>query len=105
MIIWENSRKYLLIAMATSVIDTSNLCIHVFNNEGVLLRSFGCDSKSMKLFRVPRGVCVSDRHVFVSDVNYCTSSVLVFTVAGDYVTSFGQYGSKQGQFEIPYMFR
>ena len=83
------------------VIDTSNLCIHVFNNEGVLLRSFGCDSKKVKLFRAPTGVCVSDRHVYVSDVDYDTSCVFVFTVAGDYVTSFGQQGRKESELRIP----
>ena len=84
------------------VIDISNLCIHVVKDEGVLLRSFGCDSKNVKIFRAPIGVCASDRHVFVCDVKYDTSCVFVFTVAGDYVTLFGQYGSKEGEFMTPY---
>ena len=46
-------------------------------------------------------MCVSGQHVFVSDMNYDTCCVFVFTVAGDYVTSFGQYGSKEGEFRTP----
>ena len=55
----------------------------------------------MKIFRAPSGVCVcvSDRHVFVSDVNRGSSCVFMFTVAGDYATFLGKYGSKEGQFK------
>ena len=73
------------------VIDRSNLYIRVFNNKGALLRSFGCDNKNVKIFRAPKSLCVSDRHVFVADVNYSTSCVFVFTPAGDYVMSFGKF--------------
>ena len=84
------------------VVDRTNLCIQVFSNEGVFLRSFGCDRNKVKLFKEPANVCVSGQHVFVSDWNYKTdSSVFVFTVAGDYVTSFGRYGSEESQFKIP----
>ena len=83
------------------VVDRTNLCIQVFSNEGVFLRSFGCDRKEMKLFKVPSNVCVSGQHVFVSDWNYDTCCVFVFNVAGDYVTSFGQCGSKEGEFNTP----
>ena len=87
------------------VIDISNLCIQVFNNKGVLLRSFGCNSKNVKIFRAPIGVgvCVCDRYVFVSDVTCGSSCVFVFTVAGDCVTFLGKYGSKEGQFKTMYM--
>ena len=83
------------------VVDRTNLCIQVFSNEGVFLRSFDCDRSKVKLFKDPSNVCVSGQHVFVSDWNYSTSCLFVFTVAGDYVISFGQYGSKQGQFKTP----
>ena len=42
-------------------------------------------------------MCVSDRHVCVSDVTCGTGCVFVFTVAGDYVTFLG----KEGQFKTP----
>ena len=83
------------------VVDLTNLCIQVFSNEGVFLKSFDCDRKKVKLFKTPTNVCVSGQHVFVSDWNYSTCCVFVFTVAGDYVTSFGQCGSMQGQFSTP----
>ena len=80
------------------VVDSTNLCVQVFSNEGVFLRSFGCDRNKVKLFKNPANVCVSGQHVFVSDWSGC---VFVFTVAGDYVTSFGQHGSKEGEFKTP----
>ena len=83
------------------VVDRTNLCIQVFSNEGVFLRSFDCDRNKVKLFKEPANVCVSGQHVFVSDWNYETDCVFVFTVAGDYVTSFGRRGSKQGEFITP----
>ena len=84
------------------VVDCTNLCIQVFSNEGVFLRSFGCDINKMNLFKEPANVCVSGQHVFVSDWNCKTdSSVFVFTVAGDYVTSFGWYGGEESQFNAP----
>ena len=83
------------------VVDRTNICIQVFSNEGVLLRSFGCDRNKVKLFKDPANVCVSGQHVLVSDWDYSTSCVFVFTVAGDYVTSFGRVGSKEGEFSIP----
>ena len=83
------------------VVDRTNLCIQVFSNKGVFLRSFGCDRNKVKLFKEPAKVCVSGQHVFVSDWNYKTDCVFVFTVAGDYVTSFGQHGNKEGHFKTP----
>ena len=44
---------------------------------------------------------MSGQYVYVS--NGCVSddshSIVVFTIEGDYVTSFGQYCSKKGQFK------
>ena len=82
-------------------VDRTNLCIQVFSNEGVFLKSFDCDRNKVKLFKEPAIVYVSGQHVFVSDWNYETECVFVFTVAGDYVTSFGRYGSKEGELQTP----
>ncbi len=78
------------------VTDYDNDCIRVFSNDGVLLRSFGCDDDGVKKLNGPHGVCVSGQYVYVT--NYCGHSVSVFTTEGDYVTSFGQYGNQKGQF-------
>ena len=40
------------------VVDRTNLCIQVFSNEGVFLRSFGCDRKKVKLLTEPANVCI-----------------------------------------------
>ena len=73
--------------------------IRVFSNNGVLLRSFGCDSNGVKRLNKPRGVCVSGQYVYVS--NYGGHDVSVFTTAGHYVTSFGQKGREEGEFDCP----
>ena len=81
------------------VTDSTNDCIQVFGNDGVFLRSFGCDSNGVKRLDDPYYVCVSCHYVYVT--NYGGHYVLVFTTAGDYVTSFGQQGSGEGDFKYP----
>ncbi len=68
-----------------------NDCIRVFSNDGVLLRSFGCDDDGVKKLNESGGVCVSGQYVYVT--NHYGHSVSVFTTEGEYVTSFGQYGN------------
>ena len=47
------------------------------------------------------GVCVSGQYVYVTDITiHCVS---VFTTDGVYVTSFGQHGNKEGDFNHPYL--
>ena len=49
----------------------------------------------------PCGLCVSGHYVYVC--NYGSyNSMSVFTTDGMYVTSFGQHGSKEGDFNLPY---
>ena len=78
------------------ITDCSNNCIQVFSNDGVLLRSFGCDENGVKKLSRPWGICVSGQYVYV--VNYTSQSVSVFTTDGVYVFSFGQCGHKEGEF-------
>ena len=75
-------------------------CIQVFSNDGVLLRSFGCDENGVKKLSGPWGVCVSGQYVYV--VNHTSHSVSVFTTDGVYVSSFGQCGHEEGEFNNPY---
>ena len=75
-------------------------CIRVFSNDGVLLRSFGCDENGVKKLSGPWGICVSGQYVYV--VNHTSHSVSVFTTDGVYVSSFGQHGHKEGEFTNPY---
>ena len=48
------------------LVDRTNLCIQVFSNEGVFLRSFDCDRNKVKLFKEPA-------IVYVYLVNMCLS--------------------------------
>ena len=71
------------------VTDKTNNCIQVFSNDGVFLRSFGCDGDGVKRLHMPYYVCVFRDYVYVT----CKGPrVSVFTTAGDYVTSFGLQG-------------
>ena len=80
--------------------DMDHSCIRVLDKAGTLLRSFGCDTKSMKRLLQPRGVCVCGQYVYVSD--WGSHSVIVFTTAGEYVTLFGQCGGSEGHFQFPH---
>ena len=79
------------------VTDNTNSLIQVFSASGVFLRSFGNNKLS-----APCGVCVSGQYVYVSDTDEDCVSVFTFTTAGVYVTSFGEYGSKEGELFGPY---
>ena len=81
------------------VADYGNSMIRIFSNDGVLLRSFGHDDNGMNRLNYPYGVCVSGQYVYVS--NLCGHNVSVFTTAGHYVTSFGQWGKDEGEFQYP----
>ena len=79
--------------------DDNNSVIQVFSNDGVFLRSFGCDGKGEKKVKSPWGLCVSGHYVYVC--NYGSSNISVFTTDGVYVTSFGQRGTNEGDFDCP----
>ena len=83
------------------VTDYDTSMIRVFSNDGVFLRSFGHDDNGMNKLDKPWGVCISGQYVCVS--NFSGHNVSVFTTAGHYVTSFGQYSHehKEGEFYHP----
>ena len=71
----------------------------VFSKDGNLLRSFGCDIDGVKSLNNPIDICISGEYVYVSNLK--GHNVSVFTTSGDYVTSFGQQGNKEGEFTQP----
>ena len=81
------------------VIDCEKSMIRVFSNDGILLRSFGCNGNGVNRLNSPVGICVSGQYVYVS--SFYGHNVSVFTTAGHYVTSFGQEGHEEGEFEFP----
>ena len=82
------------------VTDRDKSMIRVFSNDGVLLRSLGCGNNGVNKLTDPRGVCVSGQYVYVS--NDGGHDVSVFMTTGHYVTSFGQEGQEEGEFQHPY---
>ena len=78
--------------------DWDNNMIQVFSN-GVFMRSFGCDGMGEKKVKGTFGLCVSGHYVYVC--NRLFFNISVFTTDGVYVTSFGQYGSNEGDFNYP----
>ena len=72
-------------------------CVQVFTKDGVHLRSIGHDKEELK---EPWGLCVHGQYVYVTDIS--SHCVFVFTTDGEYVTSFGQRGQKEGDFDSPY---
>ena len=79
--------------------DKYNAVVQVFSNDGVFLRSFGCNGNGEKKVKLPYGLCVSSHYVYVCNGSF---NISVFTTDGVYVTSFGQYGSNEGDFNFPY---
>jgi len=80
------------------VADATNSCIRVLCKTGVLLHSFGCD-KGDKVLALPCHLSVSGQYVYISD--YCKHCVSVYTTSGEYISTFGQRGSEEGNFKNP----
>ena len=70
------------------VVDSGNHRIQVFTAEGEFLRMFGQKGKGRDEFNVPVGIALhsDNNHMFVSD--YYNECISVFTVEGQFVTSF-----------------
>ena len=80
--------------------DFDDNCVHVFRScDGVLLYNLQCDTNGVRKLTLPYGVCVSGCYVYVT--NRAAHSISVFTTEGNYVTSFGQHGQKDGDFDNP----
>ena len=76
--------------------DISSSCIQVFSKGGV----FGSFGQVLEKLKHPYGLCVHGQYVYVTDItSYC---VFVFTTDGEHVTSFGQKGHKEGDFNAPF---
>ena len=74
--------------------DPSMHCLHVYNNSGAFLRSFGKGTIGW-----PWSVCVAGQYVYVSNNN--VHKISVFTIEGEHVATFGQKGSGAGDLHHP----
>ncbi len=81
------------------VTDAANSCIRVYSNDKKYLRHINCRSKKATKLTKIRGIYVSGDYVYVTDWDH--HCVAVFTTAGEFVTSFGQEGDKDGHFDYP----
>ena len=82
------------------VSDIGKSLIHVFNNDGKFLHSFGQDGNNVKRLKLSHGVHTHGHYVYVT--NYTSDKVSVFTTAGKYVTSFGNEGTGEGELKHPW---
>ena len=78
--------------------DMSGPCVQVLTKDGVHIRSISHSKKELKSIL---GLYVHNENVYVTDftTSHC---VFVFTSDGEYVTSFGQKGQKEGDFNQPH---
>ena len=76
------------------VCDCENSSIQFYSKDGKLLHSFGRDENGVKRMIWPWGVCVAGQYVYVTDIGAC--KIVVFTIEGDSVTSFGSCCSSYG---------
>ena len=75
--------------------------IHTFlSKDGEFLRSFGCDGTGVNKLAYPVDICIVSPYIYV--VDYIKRAIVVYTTEGEYVTSFGQKGSKEGDFDNPF---
>ena len=80
-------------------VNTADSHIQVLSKDGEFMYSFSCGGNGVNKLCKPWGVCVSGQYVYVTDID--NHSISVFTTEGEYVTSFGEKGSKDGEFNIP----
>ena len=67
------------------------------DNSGHFIRSFGQEGE--RKLHGPLDLHIADKHVYVSDViGHC---IVVYEISGQFVTSFGRYGQKEGEFRGP----
>lgn len=74
--------------------------IQVFDTHGVFQYSFGDKSDASNKLDAPHSVCVAGDLVYVTEwgTSHCVS---VFSKKGEFITSFGRRGSKEGEFYLP----
>ena len=71
--------------------------VQVLDRSGHFIQVFGEEGKGK--LRGPIALHIVDKHVYVSDHNgYC---ILVYDTSGQFVTSFGRCGQKEGEFIGP----
>ena len=76
------------------VAEWGNGRVQVMDTSGQFIRSFGQEGE-----RVPSGLYIVDKYVYVSDVS--GDCIVVYETSGQFVTSFGRPGHNEGEFQYP----
>ena len=77
------------------IAEYGNKRVQVLDSSGHFIQMFGQGT-----LREPTSVLIADQYVYVSDVRqHC---IVVYTSSGQFVTSFGGLGQKEGQLLRPY---
>ena len=77
------------------IADFNNKRVQVMNTNGLFIRVLGEDGK----LRLPSALHIIDKYVYVSD--YFSNCIVVYETSGQFVTSFGKRGHKEGEFDRP----
>lgn len=78
------------------VAESGNERVQVLDGTGKYLLHFGHDGKEK--LGVPLGLHVADKYVYVSNRD---DKIMVYETSGSFVSSFGKYGQKKGEFYEP----
>ena len=80
------------------VAEFGNERVQVLDRSGHFIRMFG--EEGIGKLRVPSALHIVDKYVYVSDhIGHC---IVVYETSGQFVTSFGVHGHKEGEFNNPY---
>ena len=79
------------------VAEYGNKRVQVLDRSGHFIRVFGEEGKGK--LHGPIALHIVDKYVYVSDVSgHC---IVVYETSGQFVTSFGRCGQKEGEFQYP----
>ena len=82
-----------------NLLVSDSRCIQKFSPQGDFLMSVGTEGRKPLQFSWPRGICVSHKRIYVSDCS--NHRVQILNSDFTFSSSFGSFGSGNGQFEFP----
>ena len=77
--------------------SVDNKRVQVLDRSGHFIRVFGKEGKGK--LRGPSALHIVDKYVYVSD--YIGHCIVVYETSGQFVTLFGRWGQKEGEFWVP----
>ena len=80
------------------VAEFRNTRVQVMDINGRFIRAFGQEGKGK--LKAPSALHMINKYVYVS--NHSGHCIVVYETSGQFVTSFGRYGHKEGEFCYPY---